>query len=166
MEELVLARDPCLAELSKSVKLRKKKAKQIKTLIRREKKKRMHQKIGYTLANVSENRGGLARLDIAQYIRAENTRQYNQAEGTPFGSGLLREQIGLDATSTTAQDILNESYVPDPSTNLLEETKDIISTLGKPLHITTSHPKSKISAADFIATYKVVKEATSSSPSG
>jgi hypothetical protein len=84
----------------------------------------------------------------------------------PFRFGPLGEHIGLEVTSKMAVDILNGSYLPDPLANFLQEIKDIISSLGKPLNITTNHIEAKISAADFIATYKVVREDTFSSPSG
>lgn len=103
---------------------------------------------------------------IAKFVCAENTRQYNQAEQTPFGSGYLRDQIGLDASTQQADDLLQGRFIPDQCEQLMPETLDIIDQLGKPLQISAAQPKSKISISEFQAAYKTVKESTSSSPSG
>jgi ribonuclease HI len=103
---------------------------------------------------------------IAKFICATNTRQYNQAESTPFGSGYLKECIGLEASSLHAHEILQGTFIPDPSITTLPETKDIITQLGQPLLSTPAPFKNTISAAEFTATYKVVSEKTTSSPSG
>ncbi len=103
---------------------------------------------------------------IAKYVCAQNTRQYNQAEEIPFGSEYLGRCIGQSAATAEASAILQGTFHPNKDENLLPETLDILSSLGKPLpmgnHITTS----SITPEDFISTYKIVKENTSSSPSG
>jgi hypothetical protein len=63
-EALVIKRDPTLAEPRKATQLRKKKAKQIKALAKREKKNRMFKKINYSLTKLHDNKGGLIRLDV------------------------------------------------------------------------------------------------------
>jgi hypothetical protein len=54
----------------------------------------------------------------------------------------------------------------DPDQLLLTETNDIIRALAKPLVVQQKDITTVISVEDFVSTYKVVKEATSSSPSG
>ncbi len=103
---------------------------------------------------------------IAKYICAANTRQYNQAEGTPFGSGYLADALGKHAASSSAESLLQGTFTPAVEQIKLAETLAIIQELGTPMNLSPQETKATISVDDFISTYKVVKEATSSSPSG
>jgi hypothetical protein len=103
---------------------------------------------------------------IAQHICAANTRQYNQAVHTPFGSGYLADTIGEHALLSSAEEILQGTFTPVADQIRLPETLAIIKELGTTLPLSLQEVKSSISTEEFISTYKVIKEATSSSPSG
>ncbi len=103
---------------------------------------------------------------VAKYICEENARQYNQAENTPFGSGYLAEKIGMSASTQSAEDVLQGTFLIPDSEPLLPETREILNELGKPLTIQPCTVKVCISSEEFKSTYKIVKEATASSPSG
>ncbi len=103
--------------------------------------------------------------EIAQYICVINTRQYNQAQNTPFGSGYLAEQLGFNIEHPAAGQILAGTFQPDPSIALLPETHRIIEYLKQP-SITNAPFSTTITAKEFQDTYKIVKERTSSSVSG
>jgi hypothetical protein len=103
---------------------------------------------------------------IAKYVCAQNVRQYNQAANTPFGSGYLGKCVGQTALTEAAEAILNGSFRPDTSEDLLPETMDILNTSGSPLPIQQNSTTSSISPEEFSNTYRIVKETTSSSPSG
>lgn len=62
-EAILLHRDPHLAS-SNEISFRKRKAKQIQALKKREFQKRMFKKIGHALADNQDNLGGLVRVDI------------------------------------------------------------------------------------------------------
>jgi hypothetical protein len=196
-EAIVLHRAPHLRGPEYSQELQTRKAKEIKELIKRERKKRQYQKISRTLENTNKNTGGLSRINIpasditepyplgpdpktwtgpwrsisdpaliAQHICAANQLQYNQAENTPFGSRYLAQLFGLDASSPNVESLLLGSLRYDPNQIYLSETKDIIQELARPLSMQPKTIVAIISPDQFIATYKVVKEATASSPSG
>jgi hypothetical protein len=103
---------------------------------------------------------------IAQYVCTENSRQYSQALYTPFGSGYLADQIGLNASTQAAEDLLKGSFTPDVTQVILPETLEILDELGKPLSLQERVTHARISVEEFKQTYKIVKESTSSSPSG
>lgn len=94
-----------------------------------------------------------------------NIQQYNQASGTPFGSGPLSEVIGRNGDTLAAKDLLDGTLPSTVLSGLLSETVRILHTLAKPQ---TSLPWDKVLFTDeeFIATYKEGRENTSSSPSG
>jgi hypothetical protein len=102
---------------------------------------------------------------IVKHICMANIRQYNQAYPTPFGSGVLAEAIGSMADTPLAKSIL-EGNLPSPPNFPLQETQKILENLAKPLLLVNKDIKSKITSDQFIATYKKVKECTSSSLSG
>ncbi len=104
---------------------------------------------------------------IAAHVCAANKRQYNQAMPTPFGSGSLAEYVGLKADTEGAQLIL-EGILPPASImdTLLPETTKTIKCLATPLILPHQDLRVQITPEEFISTYKVVQEKTSSSPSG
>jgi hypothetical protein len=63
-EALVLKQNPSLSDPTKTLKLEKKKSKQIKAMAKREKKKRMYAKIGDMLSPPHDNMRGLCRIDV------------------------------------------------------------------------------------------------------
>jgi hypothetical protein len=81
---------------------------------------------------------------IAKYICVENTRQYNQAEGTPFGSGYLGQRAGREASTSDAANILNGTFHLDPHEILLQETHGIIQTLSTPIPLDKMDIETKI----------------------
>jgi hypothetical protein len=170
--------------------------KEVKRLLRLEQKRRYYKMIGSQLSDHNENTGGLTRIDvpahnkdipltslpdpktwqgpwrsvtdpteIAQYVSIMNARQYNQAQNTPFGSGYLADQIGLNIDKPAAEQILNGTFLPDPSINLFPETIKVIEYLKRPSPYCHPFPTT-ITSNEFQATYKRVKERTSSSISG
>ncbi len=68
----------------------------------------------------------------AKYVCIINTRQYNQAQATPFGSGYLADTIGLNIEHPAAAHLLNGSFVPDAGTGLLPEMLKVIEYLKRP----------------------------------
>jgi hypothetical protein len=103
--------------------------------------------------------------EIAKYVCVMNTRQYNQAQNTPFGTGYLADCIGFNIEKPAAAQILNGTFTPDPAVNLLPETQKVIEYLKKPF--AAGKPFSTtITAQEFQATYNIVRERTSSSVSG
>jgi hypothetical protein len=101
--------------------------------------------------------------DIARVVSKMNTAQYHQAHQTPFGSGIIGKTIGRRADTQAAADLLAGNCLTLP--NLLPETKRILDLPGTSALIPINL-KTIITEEEFIAAYKVVKEATSSSPSG
>jgi hypothetical protein len=103
--------------------------------------------------------------EIAQYVCVMNTRQYNQAQNTPFGSGYLADTIGFNIEKPAATQILNGTFSVDPSVNLLPETHRIIEYLKSPSKYNTPFPTT-ITGQEFQATYSLVRERMSLSVSG
>jgi hypothetical protein len=103
---------------------------------------------------------------IAKHVCAANKRQYNQAHQTPFGTGYLADMLNLDASTEEAKNLLRGSFTPDQEFIQLQETTDILNQLSTPLPLIPKDITAVITPEQFSATYKIVKEATSSSPSG
>jgi len=60
--------------------------------------------------------------EIARYVCLVNTKQYNQARNTPFGSGYLADIIGFNIEKPAAEQILDGTFSPAPHAQLLPET--------------------------------------------
>jgi hypothetical protein len=194
-EALVLKRAPYLGTDPKyDEKLTRRTAKEVKRLERLEHKRHLYRMIGRQLGD-NNVKGGLSWVDIpapmvgtscntvdpkqwtgpwvsitdpseiAQYVCAINTKQYNQAQHTPFGSGYLFQQFGMNLEGESVTDLLNGSFTVDPTVDLLPETHKILRRLSTPLHNQSSIPTT-ITPQEFQSTYKIVKERTSSSVSG
>jgi hypothetical protein len=86
--------------------------------------------------------------EIAKYVCIINTRQYNQAQATPFGSGYLADTIGLNIEQPAAAHLLNGSFVPDAGTGLLPETLKVIEYLKRPSYLNQPFPTT-ITTKDF-----------------
>jgi len=88
--------------------------------------------------------------EIAKYVCMciINTRQYNQAQATPFGSGYLADTIGLNIEHPAAAHLLNGSFVPDAGTGLLPETLKVIEYLKRPSYLNQPFPTT-ITTKDF-----------------
>jgi hypothetical protein len=167
----------------------------VKWIQKKERRRIMYKSISFTLAQNNENRGGLARIDVPApsvppeepidpktwqgpwravtdpdemgfYICDTNTKQYNQAEGTPFASGYLVDCLGDVLTSEAADRLLSGHVDFDMGKVPLQETKNILNFLATPYPQLTSPCFGRISPERFISNYKVVKENTSSSYSG
>ncbi len=100
---------------------------------------------------------------IAEHICAANHRQYHQAHDTPFASEPLLSYFGYCGDSNEAESLLN-GHLP-LTDRLLPETMQIISTLANPSSVLPSF-SANITKEDFSSLYKVIPEASSSSPSG
>jgi hypothetical protein len=101
---------------------------------------------------------------IAQYVCQVNTKQYNQAQYTPFGSSYLMQTFGMNLEGQAARDIIHGTFSIDPDIQLLPETHRIINRLNTPLNMPAL--PTVIKKEEFQATYSIVKERTSSSVSG
>jgi hypothetical protein len=103
--------------------------------------------------------------DIAQTICKINATQYNQAfHTTPFGSGSLATALGRKGDTATALILLKAVSPPSLSAGLHPETTRLLQTLATPIPI-EKEAKVLITADNFTQTYRLAKEATSSSPS-
>lgn len=193
-EAIVLERSPYLEDDKQAHILLEKKAKQIRQLISREKMRQMYRKIGRALKKPMG--GGLSRIDvpdaraastsngdpenpkqwkgpwrsvtnpreIAKEVCKINSAQYHQAHYTPFGSGPLADMIGRKGDTPTSQDLLR-GQLPDPlPPELFPETVRILKTLATP--VPSAAISSTVSPEEFVNTYRLAHEDTSSSPSG
>jgi hypothetical protein len=161
-EALVVKRSPIMLESRNDDKRVKRTAKEVKRLIQLEPKSYLYRMIGRILGDKHANTSGLTRVDVpAPFIQAPNcqidpktwkgpwvsltdpseiekhvcninTKQYNQAQHTPFGSGYLVQQIGMTLESPAAEEILRGTFVPDPEVTLLPETERILKYLSAP----------------------------------
>jgi len=193
-EAIVLERAPQLAVKGLEHILRDKTAKQIKQLISREKLRTMYRKISKILNK--NNGTGLSRIDIpdpsavsdvtgdpnnpkswkgpwksvtspsgiARKVCKINIAQYHQGHATPFGSGPLAAMIGRRGDTPCSQDLLRGTLPPEMPSSLLPETLRVLYTLAQPVPQTTGSPV--ITPDEFVSTYSVASEQTSSSSSG
>jgi hypothetical protein len=104
-------------------------------------------------------------VEITKYVCAVNKKQYNQAQYTPFGSGYLLQQFGMNLEGAASTSLLEGSFLVDPKVTLLPETQRMLKRLSTPLKCTYSFPTT-ITQNEFQATYQIVKERTCSSVSG
>jgi hypothetical protein len=95
-----------------------------------------------------------------------NQCQYNQAQQTPFGSLYLVESIGLSPSNENALNLLQCRFIPDPNSTPLQETNDIINQLSTPMIMIPKDITAVITPKHFMATFCIVRETTSFSPSG
>jgi len=193
-EAIILDRSPHLEDEKHAHILAEQRARQIKQIISREKMRRMFKKIGITLKK--NYGGGLSRIDVPDASAASivngdpnnpkqwkgpwrsvtspreialevckiNSSQYHQAHYTPFGSGQLADQLGRRGDTPLSQDLLRGTIPPNLPTDLLPETFRILHSLTR--EVPTSQSSPIITGEEFINTYKVAKENTSSSTSG
>jgi hypothetical protein len=106
-------------------------------------------------------------IQIANHVIATNKWQYSQAQHTPFGSDPLLSLFGFKADQPAVDQLLQGSF--DHSLlppNLFPETNAILKTLSGPPLCTTPDTQPLISTHQFTSLYKILNEATSSSPSG
>jgi hypothetical protein len=83
---------------------------------------------------------------------------------TPFGSGQLTQAIGSLVKSPFASSLLEGSLSPQSCP--LDETHLLLANLSTPLSLSPQDITACITPEQFISTYKVVLECTSSSHSG
>lgn len=103
--------------------------------------------------------------EITQLVTALNAQQYHQAHATPFGSGPLADTIGRTGHTPEARALLSGNPPAHLFNALLPKMVQILQTIGTP-YLSLQHRMSIITDKEFICTYKLVKESTSSSPSG
>jgi hypothetical protein len=101
--------------------------------------------------------------DIAKVIIEMNRKQYHQAHGTPFGSGILANMVGHAGDSPITETLLAGEMHPLPQ-DILPESRHVLQTLATPYPMTTR--TTQIEEEEFMASCRVAKESTSSSPSG
>ena len=102
--------------------------------------------------------------EVAFHLKERNKRHFGQAAGSPFTVPPLSTQLGYEAQSITAEQILNGEYDQCEDTNpniqlilqYLNYTKDI-----EQLQVETS-----ISETEFCGKLGAWRESTSTSPSG
>jgi hypothetical protein len=164
--------------------------KKIKKLIRRENMRKTYRKIGYllspqttkglTMIDIPDHRTPSTHppdpktwtgpwktttnpLEIASIVKEINRKQYHQVHDTPFGSGPIAEVVGREGDTPKAA-LLISGTVPTLPSETLPEVHHVLQTLARP-YPSTQHT-ANISDEEFSASYRVAKEATSSSPSG
>jgi hypothetical protein len=84
-----------------------------------------------------------------------NTKQYNQAEITPFGSGPLAQAVGRRGDTNTADGILRGHTNNLPPCQF-PETSRVIDTLARP-YPKGDLPSAIITEDDFISFYKAAE---------
>jgi hypothetical protein len=193
-EAIVLDRSPDLGNDPTRAVLVERKEKQIKQILSREKICRMYRKIGSAL-HKSKGKG-LSRIDvpdeaaasytsgdpsdpkqwkgpwrsvtnpneIARVVCKFNTQQYHQAHHTPFGSGPLAALFGRRGDTPTSEELLHGTLPNSLPPNLLPETMRVLHTMATPTPITQG--STIVTDENFVQTYTVADETTSSSPSG
>jgi hypothetical protein len=169
---------------------------QVKQLIHQEKRKRMYKKIGNTLnpqssqglnrVDIPDSRTKGTDLgspedpktwkgpwisvtnpeEIAKIVASMNIKQYNQAQDTPFGSGVLADIIGHNGDTPVAKALLGGLLPEQILFSLMPETVRVLKTLATPIKQLNSSHDTIISEDEFVSTFKMSKEATSSLPSG
>jgi hypothetical protein len=104
---------------------------------------------------------------MANHICEANSRQYHQADATPFGKEPLRSYYGYTANTTEAHDLIRGTMSSTAVSSLLmRETVAILQTLSN-IPQTLREPVSNIiTESQFTAVYHIMEEKTSSSPSG
>lgn len=103
--------------------------------------------------------------EMARRVAKDNIREYHQAHPTPFCNGILGQNLGQYADSKLADILEGKDLPPALLDTLMDETKRMLKTLGKPPPLVPREISLEITAEDFCAMYKVVDENTSSSPS-
>jgi hypothetical protein len=133
---------------------------QVKQLIHREKRKRMYKKIGNTLnpqssqglnrVDIPDSRTKGTDLgspedpktwkgpsisvtnpeEIAKIVASMNIKQYNQAQDTPFGSGVLADIIGHNGDTPAAKALLGGLLPEQILSSLMPETVWVLKTLA------------------------------------
>jgi hypothetical protein len=78
----------------------------------------------------------------------------------------LASEFHLDASSPAADQLLQETYQPNQDLIRLPETYDILNEQNTPLNLSSKELTTAITPEEFISAYKVVKQVTSSPPSG
>jgi hypothetical protein len=168
--------------------------KQLKNLMSREKTRQMYRKIGRAL-NKSRG-GGLCGIDvpdaraatetsgdpndpktwkgpwrsvtnpveIAELVCKINSSQYHQAHHTPYGSGPIAERFGRRGDTPASVDLLRGTISPDFPPNIMAETLRVLRTLAVPAP--QCQGNAVVSEEEFVSSYRVAQESTSSSPSG
>jgi hypothetical protein len=101
--------------------------------------------------------------DIAKAVCKVNIEQYHQAHITPFGSGPLATLIGRRGDTPASVDLLRGT-IPELLNPLMPETMRILQTLATQYPAATG--TAVITPEEFVSTYRVADENTSSSPSG
>jgi hypothetical protein len=192
-EAIVLNRSPKLAEEGMESIKRDRANKQLRRLLSREKMWKMFCKIGKTLNKIQGK--GLSRIDvpdasaanetsgdpnlqqtwrgpwksvtnpteIAKVVCQVNAEQYHQAHDTPFGSGPLAETFGRRGDTPSSGELLRGT-LPDLPDSIMPETICILQTMAK--QVPATNGKSVVIPDEFISTYAVASEHTSSPPSG
>jgi len=195
-EAIVLHHSPHLATNEATPNRQERIVQQMKNLRRRERQKRMFKKIGHTLAPnrtigitridipdsqaIGPNVGSPSDPktwkgpwisitnpeEIAAQICISNRNQYNQAVNTPFGSGPLATIIGRNGDTPEAEALLKGSLPTELLSSLMPETVRVLHTLASQTSQVSETKGPTISDEEFISTFRLINEATSSSPSG
>ena len=95
--------------------------------------------------------------DIAKVIIEMNRKQYHQAHGTPFGSGILANMVGHAGDSPITETLLAGEMHPLPQ-DILPESRHVLQTLATPYPMTTG--TRQIEEEEFMASYRIAKEST------
>jgi hypothetical protein len=101
--------------------------------------------------------------EVVKHLLTRNQRHFGQAAGTPFTVHPLKTDLGFDGQGSAAEEILYMNYRykgSDPNVKtLMRCIKQIASVQALPLEPT-------ITEKEFFGKFKILRESTTTSPSG
>jgi hypothetical protein len=193
---IVLKKSPQLEDPDKEEQLPRRTKEAILRIIKKECKQSMYRAISTHLKPTGENSTGTMRIDVPAppsgtnpdtidpkswkgpwwsvtdpneigfYICKTNTKQYNQAEKMPFGSGTLADELYAVVNCSNITERLHSVLMQTTNQELLRETRDILQYLAEQYPQPMGNASHTITPKEFVDTYSRVKEKKSSSLSG
>lgn len=101
--------------------------------------------------------------EILQHLQARNRLHFGQAQGSPFTTIPLVEDLGYQGTGAASNDILQGMY---DTTGLDDNVALLIQHLKQSEEMAALDSRSTISEEEYVGKIRVWRESTSTSPSG